>query len=111
MKNAYIRRIEEIRDEYGYKNEKMARLCGMEPKYLRKMIKTDTYPKLETIEKICSGMNISLRQFYTSSVFETNTETQEKLEAIFVSLDPDNKLFLMKIAEELKELQDRKMDE
>ena len=111
MKNAYIRRIEEIRDEYGYKNEKMAKLCGMEPKYLRKMINTDTYPKVETIEKICAGMDISLQQFYTSSIFGTNTETQKKLDRIFVTLDPDNKIFLIKMAEELKEMQDRKTED
>ena len=108
MKNMYIRRIEEIRDGYGFKNEKMAKLCGMEPKYLRKMIRNDTYPRVDTIEKICEGMNISLQQFYSSAIFGKYTESQNELENIFISLEPENKEFLMKMAVELKEMQDKK---
>lgn len=108
MKNMYIRRIEDIRDEYGFKNEKMARLCDMDPKYLRKMIREDKIPRVETIEKICSGMGMSLQQFYASAIFGTETVAQQELMQLYISLDPENKRFLLRMADELKKTQDEK---
>ena len=56
----------------------------------------------------CEGMNISLQQFYSSAIFGKYTESQNELENIFISLEPENKEFLMKMAVELKEMQDKK---
>ena len=110
MKNMYIRRIEEIRDGYGFSSEKMANRCSMKPKYFRKMISDDKMPKLETIEKICNGMGISLAQFYASSIFGEETIAQQELMKLYVSLDPENKRFLLKMAEELKQTQDERIE-
>lgn len=110
MKNKFIERIEEIRQNNGLSKKKMAEYCGIDEKYFRKMINNDTMPQLETLERICVGMDITLQQFFTSDkVFGTATEAQEALIKCYMGLDPDNKQLLLKIATELKGTQDKKI--
>ena len=110
MKNMYVRRIMEIRDEYGYSNEKMAKLCGMEPERLRRIIRNDSHPRVDTIEKICDGMDMTLKQFYASSIFAAATENQDEFMRTYLSLDPEYRMFLLKVAKELRVTQNGKME-
>lgn len=105
MKNMYVRRIIEIRDEYGYSNEKMAKLCGLRPEHLRRIIRNDSRPRLDTIEDICNGMDMTLREFYESEVFGSNTVNQSELMHLYMNLDPEYKMLLLKIASELRATQ------
>lgn len=109
MKNMYVRRIMEIRDEYGYSNAKMAELCGMKPERLRRIIRNDSKPRVDTIADICSGMDMTLREFYESEIFASQTEKQSELMRLYMSLDPENKMLLLKIAEEIRQTQMSKL--
>lgn len=110
MKNMYVRRIMEIRDEYGYSNEKMAKLCGMRPEHLRRIIRNDSKPRVDTIADICEGMGMTLRDFYGSEIFASQTENQSELMRLYLSLDPEYKMLLLKIAAELRITQEAKIE-
>ncbi len=57
-------RIRELAKERGLTSYELARRSGMALSSLYNMFERGTMPKLETLERICCGMDISLSDFF-----------------------------------------------
>lgn len=57
-------RIKKMADERGLSAYELAKRSGMALSSLYNMFERGTMPKLETLEKICHGMDVSLSDFF-----------------------------------------------
>lgn len=57
-------RIKNMADERGLSAYELAKRSGMALSSLYNMFERGTMPKLETLEKICNGMDVSLSDFF-----------------------------------------------
>lgn len=107
MKNNAIRRIQELCSERSISTYRLAQLSGIPKNTMNNMIAEDRIPTLPTIEKICSGLNITLAQFFTSEeIYPVRTEEQEKFMLLWESLNPGNQDMALKYLELMKEHQE-----
>ena len=58
-------RINELCEERGWSSYKLAKECGIPYSTYYNTISRNTIPKLETIEKICEGFDITLSEFFS----------------------------------------------
>ena len=108
MKNNVIRRIQELCKERGISIYRLAQLSDIPKNTLNNMIAENRVPTVPTIEKICSGLNISLAQFFSSEeIYAEFTEEQKNLLFVWESLDPGNQELAMKYLELMKEHQEK----
>ena len=107
MKNDAIRRIQELCSERSISTYKLAKLSGIPKNTMNNMIAEDRIPTLPTLEKICSGLNITLAQFFTSKdIYPELTEDQEQFMLLWESLSPGNQDMALKYLELMKEHQE-----
>ena len=57
-------RIKKFADERGLSAYELAKRSGMALSSLYNMFERGTMPKVETLEKICNGMDVSLSDFF-----------------------------------------------
>ena len=57
-------RINNLAEEHGLSMYELAKRSGMALSSLYNMFERGTMPKLETLEKICDGMDISVSEFF-----------------------------------------------
>ncbi len=57
-------RIRELSKERGLSSYELARRSGMALSSLYNMFERETMPKLGTLERICSGMDVTLSDFF-----------------------------------------------
>lgn len=71
---------------------RLAQLAGVKQSTISNIVKQKTLPSLITLEKICSGLDITLSQFFQENDdCHALTEDQKQLVEIWVSLTKDNK--------------------
>lgn len=61
-----LKRIEQLRDERGWSNYKLAQMSGVSQTTLRNMFTRNTLPGIATLESICKGFGMTLSQFFAS---------------------------------------------
>lgn len=70
-KEALEKRIVELCDERGVAINALANLAGVPPSTIYSMLNTKSKnPGLVSIKKICDGLDISIRQFFDSELFD-----------------------------------------
>lgn len=71
VRNAIRQRILDLCDSRNMTVNKMAVECGLTQSTLNSIINTGSKnPTLATIAKICTGLNISMREFFDDELFE-----------------------------------------
>ena len=70
-KDAVARRIAELCAQRDMAVNALADLCGMSSSTIYSMLNTKSNnPGVMTIQKICDGLEISMREFFDSPLFE-----------------------------------------
>lgn len=70
-KEAVARRIHALCLDRGIAVNTLANLCGVAPSTIYSMLNTKSKnPGVVSIQKICDGLGISIREFFDDSLFE-----------------------------------------
>ncbi len=70
-KEAVAMRILELCQQRSLAVNGLANLCGIPPSTIYSMLNHKSQnPGVVSLQKICDGLNISLREFFNSSLFE-----------------------------------------
>ena len=70
-KEAVARRIQELCIERGLAINALANLCGVPPSTIYSMLNAKSQnPGIISIQKICDGLEISIREFFDDPLFE-----------------------------------------
>lgn len=59
-------RIKQLRDNRGWSNYRLAREAGISEGSLNNLFRLNNQPTIPTLAAICSGLDISLSQFFAS---------------------------------------------
>lgn len=101
-------RINELCEEYGWTAYKLAKESGIPQSTYYNTISRNTIPKLETIEKICEGFDITLSEFFRKDGDETIelSEDQKMLLERYKRLDKNQRLLLTGYMDALERMND-----
>lgn len=70
-KEAVTRRIQELCVQRGLAINALANLCGVPPSTIYSMLNAKSQnPGIISIQKICDGLEISVREFFDDPLFE-----------------------------------------
>lgn len=70
-KEAVARRIQELCVQRGLAINALANLCGVPPSTIYSMLNAKSQnPGIISIQKICDGLEISVREFFVDPLFE-----------------------------------------
>lgn len=70
-KEAVARRIQALCLERGIAVNTLANMCGVAPSTIYSMLNTKSKnPSIVSIQKICDGLEISVREFFDDPLFE-----------------------------------------
>lgn len=70
-KEAVARRIQELCIQRGLAINALANLCGVPPSTIYSMLNAKSQnPGIISIQKICDGLEISVREFFDDPLFE-----------------------------------------
>ena len=70
-KEAVAKRILELCEEQGIAINGLANISGVSPSTIYSMLNEKSRnPGVDSIKKICDGLNITLRQFFDSDIFD-----------------------------------------
>ncbi len=76
--DAVARRIEMLCEEHHIVVNALANLCGMPPSTIYSMLNAKSRsPGVVSIQKICDGLEISVREFFDDPLFESLDEVIE----------------------------------
>lgn len=90
------KRFREIRKSFGYTQEKMAEIAGIEPQSISKIESGKNFPLLSNLEKIAVKLNIELEEFFN---YEHKKDSSSKtLVKIYENLSSENKEKLIRIS-------------
>lgn len=71
ISEAVIKRIYELCDERGITVNAMSNLAGVTQSTVSNIVNGDTYNAgVATIKKLCDGLEITVRQFFDSDLFD-----------------------------------------
>ena len=70
-KEAVARRIQELCVQRGLAINALANLCGVPPSTIYSMLNVKSQnPGIISIQKVCDGLEISVREFFDDQLFE-----------------------------------------
>lgn len=88
-------RTEELCRKQHITMYRLAQLAGVKQSTISNIMKKKTLPSLITLEKICTGLNITLSQFFAeNNTCCSLTEDQKQLVDIWISLSSENKALI-----------------
>lgn len=95
-------RIKQLRDERGWSNYKLAREAQISEGSLNNLFRLNNQPTIPTLEAICTGLGISLSQFFAESneAVVLNEEQREMLD-IWSTLNKDQKTALLELLKKM----------
>lgn len=71
VKNAVAKRIIELCENHDIAVNSLANLSGVSPSTVYSMLNEKSQnPGIVSIKKLCDGLNITLRQFFDSDIFD-----------------------------------------
>lgn len=76
IENKVVDRINELLESNRWTPYKLAKESGIPYSSLNNLLKHKNCPTIPTLEKICNGFNITLKDFFD---FNSNTPTEPKL--------------------------------
>ncbi len=100
-KQVFGRRFKEIRKKFGYTQDKMAEIAGIEPQSISKIESGKNFPLLSNLEKIANNLEINLEDFFCYEHKYSEDELRNDLNDIFDKLSHDDKERLLRIARTL----------
>ena len=91
-------RIKELCDKQQITKYRLSQMTGVTQTVLSRIMKGENVPTIQTIEKICSALNISLEQFFAKDENPPDlTAEQKEIIETWNGLNPEERERLMKI--------------
>ena len=91
-------RIKELCDKQQITKYRLSQLTGVTQTVLSRIIKRENIPTIQTLEKICTALNISLAQFFAKDENPPDlTAEQREIVETWSGLNPEDRDRLMKI--------------
>ena len=91
-------RIKELCDKQQITKYRLSQMTGVTQTVLSRIIKGENVPTIQTIEKICFALNISLAQFFAKDENPPDlTAEQKEIIETWNRLNPEERERLMKI--------------
>lgn len=100
-KQIFGKRFKEIRRNFGYTQDKMAEIAGIEPQSISKIESGKNFPLLSNLEKIADNLGIELEDFFDYNHKTSETQLKSDLLKIFDKLDINDKERLLRLAKVL----------
>lgn len=92
------KRFKGIRKRFGYTQEKMAEIAGIEPQSISKIESGKNFPLLSNLDKIAYSLGIELEDFFDYEHKQSEEQMRQSLLDIFDSLELTEKEKLLRIA-------------
>ncbi len=91
-------RIKELCDKQQITKYRLSQMTGVTQTVLSRIMKRENIPTIQTIEKICAALNISLAQFFAKDENPPDlTAEQKEIIETWNGLNPEERERLMKI--------------
>ena len=97
-----LEKIDKLRIEKNWTFYKLAEESNLPLSTITNMYTRKSLPSLNTLIAICSGLNITLSQFFAENKEDINSEQEQELINVFRTLDINNKQIAIKIIKLLK---------
>lgn len=101
-KEIFGKRFKEIRKKFGYTQEKMAEIAGIEPQSISKIESGKNFPLLTNLDKIADKLGIEMEDFFYYEHKIEQNRLRGSLLDIFDSLEQTDKEKLLRIARIMK---------
>ena len=89
FKSLFGKRIKELRKEKNLTQEKLSELIGIDTRNLIKIEKGETFPRVQTLEKILETFDITTQELFKYEHLENVEKLKEK---IIQKLNKDNNI-------------------
>lgn len=94
-------RLRILREQAGISGKALAEKIGIVPSQINKIEHNVTKPSLDTLEKICDALSISLGDFFAPDKLELEPELQRFLQSA-KQLTPDERKKLIELIDLMK---------
>ena len=84
-------RLQRLMDERGWSTYKLAKESGLSESTIRNLFKRNTTPSVETLRIICTGLGITLSQFFADGDMVELTPDLKEVFELWVDLTPEQK--------------------
>ncbi len=95
-------RLREIRKKFGYTQEKMSEIVGVEPQSISKIESGKNFPLLTNLEKIADNFNLELKDFFDFEHKNSSDTIRKEVLKTFDGLSKENQEKLLRIAKILE---------
>ena len=96
-------KIRRLMEERGWSAYRLAKQCGLSDATIGNLFRRNTTPSIATLEAICSGLNITLAQFFAEGDLVEMTPEAKALFAVWNGLSLEQKAALNALLITLKQ--------
>ena len=86
----------------GSQNDRLAQLTGIAQSSLGRIVANESTPSLQTLEKICSALDVTLSQFFQNEKENHLTDKQNEVMEIWNDLSADEQAVVLAMLRGLK---------
>lgn len=99
------KRIDDLCKLYGMSKYRLSQLTGISQSAFSKMSRQQSSPSVETIQRICNALGISMAQFFAEeNTYPDLTSQQAILLAYWNKLSKEKKEYILLMIEQLEKL-------
>ena len=97
-----LKRISDLRDKRGWSNYRLAKEANISEGSLNNLFRLNNQPTIPTLEAICTGLGISLSQFFAepNEAILLNPEQREMLD-VWDTLNKEKKTALLELLKKM----------
>lgn len=99
-------RVREYRLQRNMSQENLALTSGIHPDFLGKMERGERCPSVDTLNKVCDGLKISMSQLldFDADISFTNKEALHRIEKVIADMPADKAIELAEIVERIADM-------
>ena len=86
-----LERLRVLLDERGWTEYRLAKECGLSESTIANIFRRNSVPSITTLESICTGLGITLSQFFPDGDMVELTPQAKELFDNWVTLTPEQK--------------------
>lgn len=99
-------RVREYRLQRNMSQENLALTSGIHPDFLGKMERGERCPSVDTLNKVCDGLKISMSQLldFDTDISYTNKDALRRIEKVMADMPADKAIELAEIVERIADM-------
>lgn len=90
-------RIKELRKARGLSQERLSEKVGIDPKHLSRIEVGNSYPSLDTLERIATALGVEAKDLFEFVHEKTNKELTSSIAAMLKEATPEDLRTILKI--------------